>query len=214
MQVSTVVLPGRETARAQQPLTDFATAVERLCCELLPITDKPYALFGHSLGALLALEVGCRLEHRGQRPPSCLIVSGRAAPHLPGDDAEESNGGPTSTLPDAELVAVLRSMDGTPPELLDNPEMMQFLLPLIRADFRLAESYRWESRSRISCPVLAIGGRADSSAAPDKLNEWCAMTTAGVTVHAFDGGHFFITGCEAEVCCVIGAFLDQHMREG
>src|SRR5439155_16351561 len=114
-------------------------AVERISSEIQSLTDKPYALFGHSLGAALAFEVGCCLERRGLRGPMCLIVSGRGALHRDdkGRDDQDTcaSRGPTSALPEAEFINVLREMGGTPPEVLNNPEIMKFLLPVIRADF-------------------------------------------------------------------------------
>lgn len=207
VQVGTVLLPGREALRGRRPLVDFAMTVERICSGLQPLTGRPYALFGHSLGAAFAFEVSYRLERRGWRPPSCLIVSGRGALHLPDDDVRTF-----SMLPDDEFIALLRDMGGTPSEILDNPEMRQFLLPLIRADFRLAESYRWGGLSRVSCPILALGGETDPSVKAEDLAGWGALTTGGVTVRTFDGGHFFFTSREAEVCGAIAAFIAQHVR--
>jgi surfactin synthase thioesterase subunit len=207
-----VLLPGRESLISQRPLTDFGVAVDRISSEIQPLTDKPYALFGHSLGAALAFEVGCCLERRGVRGPLCLIVSGRGALHR--DDRPDSHdtgagSGPTSALPDAEFINVLREMGGTPPELLDNSEIMEFLLPVIRADFHLSENYRWDG-SRIGSPLLVLGGASDPSAKASELTEWGALTTAGATVRLFDGGHFFLYHSAVEVCQEIAAFIKDH----
>lgn len=215
VQVGTVVLPGREALFAQRPITDFALAVARISEQMQPLTETPYALFGHSLGAALAFETAARLERRGLRAPTCIIVSGRPAPHLQDHGGGQSRGAgrPFSRLPDREFRDLLRDMGGTSPEVLDNSEMMRALMPLVRADFSLAENYRWDGRSRVSCSILVLGGRADPYARAEELAEWSALTSGRVTVRTFDGGHFFLGSCEAEVCNTIGAFIDRQLCE-
>lgn len=210
IQVGTVVLPGRERLLGLPPFTDFRTAVEQICSELQPLSSKPFALFGHSLGAALAFEITYRLEQQGARSPFCLIVSGRSALHLldsPSKDSEDGEG-PNSALPESEFISLLQQMGGTPPEILNNPEMLQFLLPVIRADFRLAEDYRWEGQSRIACPLLVLGGNGDQYA--NELAAWRDLTTGEVGMRIFEGGHFFTMSREEEVCQVIANFVKQH----
>lgn len=218
IQVGTVVLPGREALAHQPPLTDFAIAVGRICTEVQSLVDRPYALFGHSLGAALAFEATCRLEQCGVRAPSCLVVSGCGPVHLKDtctgiQSGSDDGDGMSSTLSDSQLVHLLRRMGGTPPEVLNNHEMMQHFLPIIRADSRLQENYRWDGQSRIACSILVLGGKTDPFAKSEELGEWRAVTTGGVEVRTFEGGHFFIVSREAEVCGLIAEFLDQNIRE-
>ena len=201
VQLGTVLLPGREGLFREAPLTDFSSALARIAGDIAALTTKPYALFGHSLGAKLAFETAVRLE-RSARPPSCVIVSGQRPLHRSDPPHEREN----STLPDDEFLSLLQAMGGTPPAIFDNPEMMQLFLPVIRADFRLAEQYRWSSQT-ISCPLLVLGGTDDPYAAADELPQWSALTTGPSAVRTFDGGHFYLTGHEAEVCGAIAAFL-------
>jgi medium-chain acyl-[acyl-carrier-protein] hydrolase len=147
-----------------------------------------------------------------------LIVSGRRALHLQDNVTDKHSAScaverASSTLPDAEFIDLLRRIGGTPREILNNPEMMRLFLPLIRADFRLGENYRWDDQSRSSCSILVLGGKTDPSARPEELSLWCDLTTGDVTVRTFDGGHFFITSREVEACSAIAAFLDQQIRE-
>jgi medium-chain acyl-[acyl-carrier-protein] hydrolase len=210
IQVGTVVLPGRERLLGLAPFTDFVTAVEQICNELRRISIKPFALFGHSLGAALAFEVTYRLEQQGSCSPFCLIVSGRGALHLPDSPSNRSGGGecPNSALPDAEFISLLEEMGGTPPEILSNSEMLRFLLPVIRADFRLSEDYHWDGKSKVRCPVLVLGGNGDEYA--KELAAWRDLTTGEVTLHIFDGGHFFTMTKEEEVCKVVANFVQQQ----
>jgi medium-chain acyl-[acyl-carrier-protein] hydrolase len=217
VQLGTVVLPGREALFDQRPLADFAMVVKRICSEIQPLTDKPYALFGHSLGAALAFEAACHLEQRAPRAPSCLIVSGRPALHLhdTATDNYSARGAgepPASTLPDTEFIDLLRRVGGTPSEIFNNPEMMRLFLPVIRADFHLAENYHWDGQSRCACSILVLGGKTDRFARPEELVQWRDLTTGDVTVRTFDGGHFFIASREVEACGAIAAFLDQQIK--
>jgi surfactin synthase thioesterase subunit len=209
IEVVPVVLPGREGSFGRAPIKDFTLAVERICAEIEPLTGAPYALFGHSLGAALAFEVACKLERSAPRAPSCIIVSGRGALHVH-DGAEESS---SSTLPDPELVAKLSRYGGTPREIIESPEMLQLFLPIIRADFRLAESYCWDGRSKTTRPLLVLGGMADRFAGAAELERWRELTSGPATIQLFEGGHFFIETHAADTCATIATFLERSMRE-
>jgi surfactin synthase thioesterase subunit len=106
---------------------------------------------------------------------------------------------------------LLRNMGGTPREILNYPEMLAFLLPVIRADFRLAEDYNWDGRSKCSCPFLVLGGTEDTYTSVEELNAWAKHTTAETNVLRLNGGHFFISSQEAEVCRAISAYMYQHL---
>jgi surfactin synthase thioesterase subunit len=209
IEVVPVVLPGRAGSVSRPPITDFTLAVERICAEIEPLTVGPYALFGHSLGAALAFEVACKLERSATRAPSCIIVSGRGAPHVQNADAEP----PSSTLPDSELVAKLSRFGGTPREIIDSPEMLKLLLPIIRADFRLAESYSWDGRSMTTRPLLVLGGMGDRFAGAAELERWRELTSGPATIRMFEGGHFFIATQAADTCAAITTFLERSARE-
>jgi surfactin synthase thioesterase subunit len=213
VQVGTVALPGREALFGQPLLTNFTIAVERICREIEPLIIKPYAFFGHSLGAALAFEVACRLEKRVACAPSCLILSGRRPLHTPDSSADASlaDHRPHSALADADLLELVRRMGGTRPEILDHPEMIQTFLPVIRADFQLAEDYHWDGQSRSTCPILVLGGKHDDSTKPEELERWRDLTNRDVTVRTFDGGHFFIASSESEVCHAITSFLTRQI---
>jgi surfactin synthase thioesterase subunit len=178
-------LPGHG-ARMREPLeTDFDRLVERLAGELADVIDGPYALFGHSLGALLAFEVARALrDDIGE--PAGLLVAGRNAPSLP------SAHRPIHHLPDDEFVAALRGYGGLPEALSASPELLQLFLPALRADITLAETYQRRPGPGLRCPVTAFSGRRDPLVDDLGLVSWRRETTGPFTLTVLDGGHFFL----------------------
>lgn len=151
-----------------------------------------YALFGHSLGGLLALEVAHALQARGGPAPRGLIVSGTQAPALR-DDSRYRH--PYS---DAELMDSLRRLNGTPPEVLADAEMMAMTLPVLRADFLLCGSYQARQRAPLHCPLHVLAGSRDGTAPPHP-QAWAAETSSTCSSDVFDGDHFFIHSHEPDV---------------
>ncbi|MFE7497546.1 thioesterase II family protein [Streptomyces albidoflavus] len=183
--VHAVRLPGREE-RHREPL---ATDIDALAFEVVDgISDwcrPPYALYGHSMGARLAYGVVHALAERGLPLPGLLIVAAHRAPHQAAPLAQ------THLLPRDDLVEKLREFGVTPEPLLNNPEMLDFFLPAIRADFALSET-SGECRSRpLDVPILALGGEGDALVGVSDLNAWSLHTTAAFRVRRFAGGHFF-----------------------
>jgi surfactin synthase thioesterase subunit len=161
---------------------------------------QPFALFGHCNGALLAYEVAQRLCARGQTPVHLFVACSRA-PHLPDPHS------PVHQLPDGALVAALRAMGGTPPEVLDNPGMLRVLLPLLRADFEAAETYRHVSEPLLPFDVTAMGGQRDDLVSRGELESWGALFSGRLTTQLFPGGHFLLDTAESLVIATIAAAL-------
>lgn len=178
-------LPGREVRIRETPLASVSAAVPPLADGARELFEGPFALYGHSMGALLAYELARHLEAVANRSPVHLFVAGRQAPHVP--DERKC----LADLPDAELIEELRQLNGTPAAILENQEMLQLMLPTIRADFALVESYRWEAGQRLRCPLTAMAGLEDSSARPSGLDAWQEQTSAAFKRRMFPGGHFF-----------------------
>jgi medium-chain acyl-[acyl-carrier-protein] hydrolase len=180
--------------RIGEPPIDAADALADAATQgLLPFLDRPFALFGHSLGAILGFEVALRLEREHGLTPRRLFVSGRGAPHIavPRTSAHE--------LPDVDFVAHLRTLNGTPEVLLNNAELMELMLPAIRADFKASETYAFTPGSRLSCPVSAIGGLADGHVPAEAVSLWSELTTGPFESRLFTGDHFFLHNAEASV---------------
>jgi medium-chain acyl-[acyl-carrier-protein] hydrolase len=171
----------------EQPFTRMETLAAELVTVLAPLLDVPSAFFGHSLGAAAAFEIAWRLSvHHGLRPAS-LFVSARRAPHL------SSSSGAIHLLPEPEFKQKLRELGGTPEEALNNRELLDLILPILRADFELNDTFVIRpDRPPLACPVYAFGGRGDTEVAEADLDAWRHVTSCEFRLRMFDGGHFFL----------------------
>ncbi|RON47316.1 thioesterase [Pseudomonas frederiksbergensis] len=202
-----VELPGRG-ARFDEPLqTDLRALAMQLAKELRPTLKAPYALFGHSLGALMACELAHALRALGCPEPVALFASGTAAPTMRAD----YDRGFAEPKTDAELIDQLRTLNGTSEEVLANEELMSLTLPILRADFLLCGRFQPVQRPLLKCPVHVLGGKADK-ATTEQLIGWSKETHGSFSVDMLAGGHFFIHEHEAKVLRVIKDQLDVHHR--
>jgi len=148
--------------------------------------DLPFAFFGHSMGARIAFELSLSLRRNGLPQPERLFVSGSQAPHLPNRKRLVHD------LPPADFKRHLAQLGGTPQELLDNVELMDLLLPTLRADFALWETYRYVSEPPLACPISAYGGTADPHVTHEELLAWGTQTSAAFDLQMLPGDHFFV----------------------
>ena len=198
-----IQLPGREERLAEPAFTRAEALCEALITVLRPLLDRRYALFGHSMGALIAYQLAHDMERLGFSPAH-LFVSGQKAPHLP-------LGRPTSyDLPPDAFQARLRELNGTPEAVLQDPEMMEIISPLLRSDFELSETFQRERRLPLSCPITAFGGTEDAEVAQAELEAWRHETRALFDLRMFPGGHFFLHGAAREITCEILGRLEPH----
>lgn len=182
MDVVPVQLPGRENRIRDRPEPDLLRLVAQVADVLSEHTTQPYALFGHSMGSLIAYE----LAHQLAQPPVRLLVSGSPAPQLLPVTAST---GPKSR---DEVVAELRRLNGTPSAVLDDEQMLAMLLPRLRADWQATDGYRYRERSPLNVPISAFGGTSDPDVSIKDLLGWQAMTECHVRTRLLPGDHFFI----------------------
>lgn len=209
LQLQPVELPGRG-ARFGEPLhTDMRTLAMQLARELRSTLKAPYALFGHSLGALLACEMAHAFRALGCPEPVALFASGTAAPTMRAD----YDRGFAEPKTDAQLIEQLRTLNGTSEEVLANEELMSLTLPILRADFLLCGRFQPVQRPLLKCPVHVLGGTSDK-ATTDQLIGWSKETHGSFSVDMLAGGHFFIHEHEAKVLRVIKDQLEVHHRRG
>jgi surfactin synthase thioesterase subunit len=184
IEVLAVQPPGRENRIGEDPGFDPA----ELTAEILARADRPYALYGHSLGGRYAFEIVRRLHRTGQRLPVGLLVGGCRAPHIRAAGPFDG----LSTVDDEELVRRVADGGGLAPEVLAEPELVELLLPALRTDFRALDDYVFVEGDPLPVPIVAFAGRADSAVSLGDIQAWDRHTTAGLVVHEVDGGHFFL----------------------
>jgi len=155
VEVCPVQLPGRDRRIAEPPFTNVQLLVEAAVAALRPLFDKPFAFFGHSMGALIGFELAHYVRAELGVSPKHIFASGRRAPQM---SREQS----IYDLPKEELLAELHRLKGTPPDVLEHPDLMELMLPLLRADFSLGDTYVFSERPPLSCPITVLGGLLDS----------------------------------------------------
>lgn len=187
VEVVAIELPGRGVHLRRPALDSMDDLATQLLAVLRPLTDLPFGFFGHSLGALVAFELCRRLQSDASGPQPChLFVSGMAPPHLP------QLGPVLHALDDAAFVSALRTLEGTPEEVLASQELLHLLLPVLRADFRVAETYAPGANPRLDVAITAFGGLDDDGLAPQALDAWRELTSRRCVARLLPGRHFFI----------------------
>lgn len=186
VEVVAIQLPGRGARQSEPALRSIKAIVDALREEIVAFDDRPFIFFGHSNGALIAYELARALQVRGDAIPDHLIVSAKRAPHL------RSLRPITFNLPQKEFVDVLREYEGTPKEILEDADLLNFLLPTIRADFSLSDLYQYTPGIALGCDLSLLGSLNDKFVPFDDLLAWSSLTI-GLTSHKImEGGHFFI----------------------
>lgn len=208
IEVCPVELPGRG-ARLMEPLcAQLPPLIEATAEGLLPALDKPFALFGHSMGALVSFELARHLRRRYKIEPVHLFVSGHGAPQLPDDEP------PIHALPEAEFIARVRGLNGTPDEIWQHPELRDLLIPILRADFSVCETYQFYPDEPLRHPISALAGLDDPYVSREQMEGWREQTTGAFSVRMFPGDHFYLHADRFLLLQTIARDLSPYLRNG
>ncbi|QKV96743.1 thioesterase [Streptomyces sp. NA02950] len=199
--VLAVQYPGRQDRRNEKCFDSIRDLADALVPELLPWTDKPLALFGHSMGATLGFEVALRLEQKGVVPVT-LFASGRRAPSAHRDETVHQRD-------DEGLIAEVKSLSGTDSQLLGDDEILRMVLPAIRSDYKAAETYRYLPGPRLAAPIQAHVGTSDPKATVEEARAWSEHTTGDFALHTYPGGHFYLNSQASGVIASISEVLSS-----
>jgi medium-chain acyl-[acyl-carrier-protein] hydrolase len=205
-----IQLPGRANRIQEPPLSSIPEIVDKLHLELLPVLDKPFAFFGHSMGAVVAAELCRSLALQGNPAPVHLFVSGRRPPGMAGLET------PLRHLSDEAFVAEIdRRYGGIPPEVASDPDILSLLIPALRADVTALETHRPPIRSPMASPITAFGGTDDLLSPRSHLDAWARETRGEFAVKTFAGGHFYLESCwqsvVAEIVRTLSVRLDRPL---
>ena len=177
--------PGRGSRFNEPAVNDMPRMVADLVQNIQPLLDKPFVFFGHSMGGLIEFELARQLRRQGLSTPGQLFISACGAPHLPDPNPK------IHQLPDDEFLHELNQLNGIPAEL-QNPEAMALLLPIVRADFQLVETYLYQQEKPFDLPISTFGALNDPRVNRERIEAWSIHTQAQFEPHFFPGDHFFI----------------------
>jgi len=186
VEMAAIQLPGRTYRIKEAPFLRMDALIEALTVALEPYLDRPYVMFGHSLGALTAFETVRRLRSEGGPAPVHLVVSGRGAPQVPGRQAE------LHRAPEGEFLLAMHRQFGMPAELLNDSGLMALSMPALRADFELMETWRYTPQAPLEAPITAIGGSSDPTLPFSDLEAWREQTAASFKSYWLPGAHFYL----------------------
>jgi medium-chain acyl-[acyl-carrier-protein] hydrolase len=201
IEVCAIQCPGRESRIGEPTYSDLSVLASAIAEVVAPLLDLPYAVFGHSLGALVAFEFARHVSAGYGGGLRHLFPAACRPPHLP-----PRNQVPHS-VPDSELVMELRRLGGTPSAVLESDALLALTLPVLRADLRLYELYR--AKGLLPIPITAFCGTADPEVLPGEMREWAGCTTSAFRLRLLDGGHFFVNTAFEALLAAMAEELSQ-----
>lgn len=194
--------PGRAERIGEAPVPKVLPLVRQLAGELRGWLDRPFGLFGHSNGALVAFELARCLQGAGTAP-ALLVAAAKAAPSL----LQEPEA--LHLLPDDEFMAELQDSGATPDEFFESPELIELFLPLLRADYGLSETYRYRPGEPLRAELVLLSGAEDDSMTPADREAWARECSGSCRWHEVRGDHFFVTHSPEAVTALISAAITR-----
>ena len=205
-----IQMPGLESRIIEPPIETISTAVEMLLPEFYSRREKPFVLFGHSLGAFISFELTRKLGERYGLQPLNMFVAGIRAPQVLNSKP------PIYNLPDVDFMRQLQHRyNGIPQEILENPDILQLMLPGLRASLKMYECYEYREGDPLDCDITAFGGYQDGGTMREDLEAWRHQTKRSFTLHMFPGSHFFINSEQKHFLKTLSSELTEilsHLR--
>jgi medium-chain acyl-[acyl-carrier-protein] hydrolase len=202
IEVCPVQLPARENRILEKPFYQMADLVPSVAQAIKPYLDLPFSLFGHSMGAWIAFELAHYLHKNSNLLAQHLFVSARFSPQI----TDKKN---LHKLPDKEFKEELETYGGTPKAVLESDELMQLLIPILRSDFSICETYIYKQNNPLTCPISVFGATKDHLVDPSSLIEWKKETSNSFRVEIFNGDHFFLRNYQKELLTSITKDLEM-----
>nr|AXL06119.1 thioesterase [uncultured bacterium] len=196
VEVLAVQYPGRQDRRHETAVDNIPDLADRVLDSLRHLDDRPLALFGHSMGAVLGYEVALRMRDAGLPAPAHLFASGRRAPSRYRDEQVHE-------MSDDRIVSELKNLSGTDAAMLADPELLEMILPAIRSDYRAVETYRHDPGRTLDCPVTVLTGDSDPKVSVEEARAWAEHTTGPSDLRVLPGGHFFLVDQAGQVLDIV-----------
>jgi len=206
VEIQAVQLPGRESRFKEPKFSNIHDTAQALADSIIPCLDRPYALFGYSMGALVAFELTRELRRRGMPPPAQLFVAAMRAPQTPPTCPSLTH------LPFDSFLEQMRHYYDPPQDAFDLPELLEIILPILRADMKMCEEYIYNPEPALDCPIYSFAGRQDRALPYDNVREWQRQTTQAFNMDVFEGTHFFINTALHELQRAIISHLEKIGR--
>ena len=205
VEIFAVQLPGRGNRIHEPPLTKISALVPMIAQAIIGYEDIPMVFFGHSMGAIIAFELARYLRKNRNVNVVHLFVSGRRAPQIALVEPMTHN------LPEPEFLETLRTLNGTPTEVFENPELLELMIPVLRADFAVCQTYDYAHEPPLDCPITAFGGLKDGEVTREQLEAWRKQTTASFSLWMLPGDHFFINSAQPLLFELMSKDLARHI---
>jgi len=197
IELISIQLPGRESRFDEDFITDMDSLSDIIATNILPLLDKPYAIFGHSLGAIISFELIRKLKDWNKTLPLVLIFSGRGAP------SSKNKRELIYNLSDGEFINKLEAYNGLPESILNDKELLEYFLPIIRADFKLSQTYKYKDVEALNIPIVALTGLYDNTVELSDVLLWQNHTKLKFLYYVLEGDHFFIKEQKIKVINII-----------